>query len=125
GVAQLRERIRGIADAVNRGGEAEAPDRFQKIGAQRVAAFAVAPVADPDQVAPGDDLRMRAEHAGIRRLVPSEDLPPPALPAIELRQHLAEGEDAVIAVEIEAGYVRAGRDRAVMRVVEQQRIGRS
>ena len=73
------------------------------------AALAVAPIADPDQALARAFRRRRAEQAGVGGLVPDEDAAAPAPAAIDLGQRLAEGQHAVIAVEIEARGSPPGR----------------
>ena len=64
-------------------------------------AFAVAPIADPDQAAIAQPHDRRVKQPDVGRLVPDEDAIAPAPAAVDLRQRLAEGEHAVIAVEVE------------------------
>ena len=55
--------------------------------------------------------------------MPGEDAAAPAQPAIGLGQHLAEGQNRVEPIEIERRHLVRGRDRAMMRVVEQEDEG--
>ena len=84
--------------------------------------LAVPPVADPDQVALALDLRPRLEDGDVRGLVPDPDpVGPPPLQVL-LAHGTPEGEDAVVAVEVVGGQARRLRHRAVVGVVEEQRI---
>jgi hypothetical protein len=74
---QPAHRGRGIADAVDRGPEAQLLDWAQQELVELGRAFLVAPVADPDQVEVlGNGERTEAPHVG--GLVPGPDPPRPA-----------------------------------------------
>src|SRR5205814_1078181 len=84
-------------------------------------AFAVAPVADPYQVA----CRFAAsgmEDASVGRFVPGPDLLFPALCAVDVADHVAVGEHTVVTVEIVAGHVVARGEAAMVRVMEQELV---
>jgi hypothetical protein len=80
----------------------------------------IAPIADPYQIVFFLCGFYRMEQREIGRLVPSESAAAPASPRIDLAQHLAEGENAIITVERQIGDLARRRDRAVMRVVKEQ-----
>jgi hypothetical protein len=62
----------------------------------------------------------RVEQSRIRRLVPDEHPVAPAPAAVHGRERFAEGEDAVVAVEVEAADRVGIAHRAVMGIVEQE-----
>ena len=124
GLADPRQGLVRVADAVDPRPQAEAADRLQQKMLQLDAALAVAPVADPDQVAVQDGRRLgrRPEQRHIGGLVPGPDAPAPAARKVDLADRLAEGQHAVIAVELEAGDLAVAGQGAVVGVVEQQAI---
>src|SRR5689334_21545271 len=97
------ERIRWIAYAVDNGVELDPSGRLDQVLPQFGAALLVAPIADPDQIVPRTTLWQGSIQRGVRRLMPGEGAVGPAEREIDLPQHLAEREHAVIAIEIETG----------------------
>ncbi len=83
-------------------------------------AFAVAPVADPDQPFALAFPLGRVEAAQIRRLVPDMHAAAPAPAAIDLGQRLAERQHVVIARQVEGAHLLGRADGAVVGVVEHQ-----
>ncbi|GMA77662.1 hypothetical protein GCM10025880_40790 [Methylorubrum aminovorans] len=95
--------------------------RAEEEGFEFARALAVAPIADPDEAGALALLRRRAEQAGVGGFVPDIGAAVPALRPIDLGERLAEGEDAVVAGEIEGSHLVGRADGAVMGVVEQKR----
>src|SRR5258708_2946057 len=110
----------GIANAVNACLESQLRRRINQECPQFFSALAVAPVADPDQVSVLARTRIGAKQCRVGSLMPGEHTPTPAALQIELAQHLAEGKHAVVPVQWQLLELFRGRDRAMMRVVEQK-----
>ena len=102
-------------------GQADRLRRAQQKRLELGAALAVAPIADPDEALPLRLALRRVEEARVGGLVPDEDALAPAPAPVDFGQRLAEGEDAVVAVEVEAPDRLGIADGAVMGVVEQER----
>jgi hypothetical protein len=112
----------GVANAVDRAGQAQAPRGVEQELAQPVRALAVAPVADPHEVGLGLHVRARREDPRVGRLVPGPRAPRPAALDIDAPDDLAEGEHAVVCAQVEAGHRARLRGRAVVRVVKEQPV---
>jgi hypothetical protein len=97
-----------------RGGEEEA---FELLGA-----FAVAPIADPDEALALALFLRRVEAAEVGGLVPRPDAVVPAPAAVDFAQRFAERQHTVIAGEVVRLHRLRFADGAVMRVVEQERV---
>ena len=102
-------------------GQADRLRRPQQKRLELGAALVVAPIADPDEALPLRLALRRVEEARVGGLVPDEDAPAPAPAPVDLGQRLAEGEDAVVAVEVEAPDRLGIADGAMVGVVEQER----
>ncbi len=81
-----------IAHAVQARGKMQRADRFDQEFLQLARAFAIAPVADPDQIAARRYIRLRMEYARIGRFVPRPCARAPAFVEIALAHRFAERE---------------------------------
>src|SRR5690606_21923368 len=102
-LVQRREGSVGVTDSVYFCVESEVVDRLDQEPGDFVAALAIAPVANPDEVALPVDFRQRMEQGGVCRLVPGDNLPAPAGLEVSLAQSLAEGEHEIVVGKIEGG----------------------
>ncbi|MGY4333998.1 hypothetical protein ACVWWG_008415 [Bradyrhizobium sp. LB7.2] len=118
----VERRVR-IADAIDLRAQLQFGHRFDQKFVELGAAFAVAPIADPDDIIGALDMRQRMIQGDVRGLVPGEGPVGPAELQIDLTKHLAEGEHTVEPVEVELRKLVRCADGAVMGVVEQQREG--
>jgi len=85
--------------------QAERPHRTEQEGVEFRLPFAIAPVADPDQIALAGLVVERTESPHVGGLVPGPGAATPAAALVELAQDLAEGQHAVVVFE------RVGRRR--------------
>src|SRR5690625_4133321 len=83
-------------------------------------ALAIPPIADPDKIVFLPFFGEWLEESHVSRFVPGEDPATPAMLAIEVRKNLAEGQDRVVALEVQAVDLLGGRNTPVMGVMEQQ-----
>src|SRR5947199_7372290 len=94
------ERLTRVSDAVHTSRQIELPgspdQKFDEFGA----AFIIAPVADPDDVALLFNFRHRTVQFDVGGLVPCKCAPRPSALDVELTQHLAKREHAVVSIEI-------------------------
>src|SRR4051794_25207902 len=95
GVTERSDRVLRITDAVDDRVQAQILHRLEEEFVQLRRAFAVAPVAYPDEV-PLLAFDARVEDARVRRLVPGPGLLRPAVVEIEVAHHPSEGEDTVV-----------------------------
>src|SRR5690606_29224617 len=120
-LGERRLRIIGVTYAVNMDGQSEtaggAEQKLVKLGG----ALVVTPVADPDEI-PFRLALERAKEARVCGLVPRPDAAAPAEGGPGVAQHLPEGEDPVIAAEVEGRHLPRRGDDAVVRVVEQEAV---
>src|SRR5215218_1742040 len=112
------QRVQRISHAMDPGTKIKFGHRTEEKFVELSAALTIAPVADPDHIVGWLDLRQRSIERDIGRFVPSERPVGPAELQIYLPQHLAEGEYAIKAVEIEALQFVGRRHGAMMRVME-------
>ena len=110
----------GIADAMDVEWQPRLRCRLQQEGFDLLGSLTVAPVSDPDQPRAGLLLRKRMEQASVGRLVPGPHAVAPTPSPVDLRQRLAESQDAIVAGQIERAHRLRFADCAMMRVVEQQ-----
>lgn len=116
---QRLKRLRWIADTVDTSAESEFPDRLDQELTEFGGALPVTPVSDPDQFA----LALRfagVEHRCIGGFVPGPDPAGPPAPQVDLADHLAECQHAIVSVEFIGGHFPGCRDAAVMSIVEEQ-----
>ena len=100
--------------------QAQCLHRLEEKFLQLLRPFLIAPIADPDDLAPALIRNDRPEEARVRGLMPGPDAPRPTSFEVVLPHRFAEGENAIIAIEIVDGHrVGIGR-RAVMGVMEEQ-----
>src|SRR6185312_9643632 len=112
----------GSRRAVDPGEEAQLADGTGEVLAQ-LQAVVVPPVANPYQVAGPVLDAARIEDAGVGGSVPRPGRSSPAVLQVEVADGGAAGQDAVVILQAVGGERRLVRDRAVMRVVEEQAIG--
>ena len=117
------QRVLGITHPVDARRQLETAYGLEQKGFDLGAALAVAPVADPDDIALAAAAPDRAEQPHVGGLMPGPDAPPPAASEVQLAHDLAKGQHAVIGVQGETAEVMRRGDGAVVRVVEQERIG--
>ncbi len=114
-------RLVGIAYAVDVERETGATGGAEQEVLQFAAAFAVAPIADPDEPMPLLFDRGRTEHMGIGGFVPDEDPLAPAPTPVDVGQGLAERQDPIVAVEVEGPHGIRVAHRTMVRIVKQER----
>src|SRR5581483_9710494 len=85
-------------------------------------ALAVAPVADPDEIAVFFGALDRIEGPHVGGLVPYPDAPRPAARLIDARDCRAIGEHAVVARKIVRRHRLRLGNRAMVRVVKEERV---
>ena len=120
------ERLAGVlrvAHAVHQRAQAEPANRVDQELAQLAVALTVAPVADPHEVADRLDVVERVGTCARRR-PRATSTPRSARPRVEVQvaDHAAEREDAVVARQVERAHRLGIGDHPVVRVVEQQPV---
>src|SRR3954447_25639119 len=100
--------------------ERQSPHRLQQELAQLLGTLFVPPITDPDQIARFPLRRSWVEYSGIRRLVPHMHLSAPALTLVSILQGSAVRKHSIVFGKVKARQFLPRRDRAVMRVMEQQ-----
>src|SRR5690606_28093938 len=120
-VQVVEDRLR-VAHAAEVGTQSQFLYWPEQEGFQLPGTLIIAPVADPDQVAPGEVVVRfpGIKDPGIRGFVPGPDVVVPAVRLIDAAQYVAECEDAIVAVQAETAEPLGVADSPVVGVVEQQ-----
>src|SRR5258706_11593885 len=89
-----------IADAMDAGAKSESRGGLDQVCGELAAALVIAPIADPDQV--GVLLRRYGgpKQRRVGRLMPREGALRPAALQIDLADHLAKRQNAVVAFKV-------------------------
>src|SRR4051794_22959475 len=104
--------------------QAEAVHRLDEELAQLGRAFVVAPVADPHQVALAHTAGDWTEYASVGGFMPCPGLARPAMLLVQVADHAAKREHAVVVTQVVCGHAAGLRDAAMVRVVKEQPIPR-
>jgi hypothetical protein len=113
--------LRRVTDAVNVRGEPQLAYRAHQKFFELFAPLAVAPVADPDQIAFGTTFQ-GVKEAHVRRLVPCPGASGPSAIEVQLADDGTECEDAVVVPKVVLRHRFWSCDRPVMSVVEQELV---
>jgi hypothetical protein len=107
---------------MNPAGQAERARGPEQEGIELGRPLLVSPVADPDQIPIAGLARDRTEDPRVGGLVPGPGARRPPLAQVEVADHAAEREDAVVARQVVGGHGLAGGRHAVVRIMEEQAV---
>src|SRR5215208_7760498 len=119
-IVQARTNRLRISNSVDTRRQAKRRNGLDQKALQLIITFAVAPIADPDQVGVLVRAGVGTEQRRIGSFMPGKGAATPSARNVDLPQHFAESEHRVIAFQIEALDFVGSRHRPMMGIVKEQ-----